>query len=313
MTKPVEKVLDVPVKSGMVAIVGRPNVGKSTLLNLMVGEKISITSRVPQTTRQQIRGILNDDRGQIVFIDTPGFHKGHDKLDSMMNQASVGSIDGVDCIIYLVDTSRVVGEEEEMIAAKLKSVRCPIIMGLNKIDLAPKNVPMYIELWEKTRGMPITEMKNFQMIPLSGKTEINIDKLVDMVFDFMPEGDLLYPRDSVTDMPERFTVAETIREKLFRQTREEIPHSIGVTVESIEHLPRKRVNIKAVIYVERESQKEIIIGKGGQMVKKVGTLAREELEEFYGRKVFIQLYVKSRERWRDDAFLLQELGYYLDS
>ena len=309
----VETNLGPVLKSGIVSIVGRPNVGKSTMLNLIVGEKISITSRVPQTTRQRIRGIYNDNRGQIVFIDTPGFHKGRDKLDDFMNQASTGSMDGVDCIVYLVDTSRIVGEEEEMIASKLKFARCPVILGLNKIDLAPKNVPMYIEFWERIKGMPVTEMKNFRMITLSGKTEANIDQLVEMIFEFLPEGEPLYPRDSVTDMPERLAVSEIIREKLFRQTREEVPHSLGVIIEDIERLPRKRVHIKAVILTERDSQKEIIIGKSGQMVKKIGTLAREDLEEFFGCKVFLQLYVKSKNRWRDNVSLLHDLGYAFES
>ncbi|MCK4883193.1 MAG: GTPase Era, partial [Candidatus Omnitrophica bacterium] len=175
-------------RCGMVSIIGRPNVGKSTLLNQIVGEKVTIVSRVPQTTRHQVRGIYNDERGQIIFIDTPGMHLGRDKLDKCMNQSASGTVDDVDCVIYLVDTSRLVGEEEESIAAKFKRTKVPVILGLNKIDLRRRNVADYIALWERAMGKPINEIKNFTLVSLSGQKGTNIEKLVDILFDYMPEG-----------------------------------------------------------------------------------------------------------------------------
>jgi len=294
---------------GMVSIIGRPNVGKSTLLNKIIGEKVAIVSRVPQTTRNQVRGIYNDERGQIIFIDTPGLHFGKDKLDKFMNQSASGAIDEVDCIIYLVDTSRLTGEEEESIAAKLKNIKIPIILGLNKIDLKSRNVDDYIALWERVKGKSVHDMKNFILLPLSGMKETNIEKLVDILFEYMPEGPLLYPEDIVCDVPQKMVIADIVREKLFKLLKEEIPHSLGVVIEEMRPVRKNTTNIKALIFVERDTQKEIVIGKNGQMLKKAGTLARKELEELLSTKVFLECYVKTRDRWRDNATLLQEFGY----
>ncbi len=296
-------------KSGMVSIVGRPNVGKSTLLNSILGQKVAIVSKVPQTTRHQIRGIYNDSRGQIVFIDTPGFHRGKDKLDEFMNNASSATFDSVDCLIYLVDTSREIGKEEESISQQLKSVKGPLILGLNKVDLKKgTDISEYISFWEKVKGQPVTEMKNFMMIALSGQEGINIKKLIDIIFDFLPEGPALYPDDQISDVPQRLVMAETIREKLFELLREELPHSVGVVIEDIETV-KKILHIKALIYIERDSHKEIVIGKRGQMLKNVGTLARQELESLLNTKIFLEIFVKVQKDWRDDVGLLQELGY----
>jgi len=296
-------------RCGMVSIVGRPNVGKSTLLNKIVEEKVAIVSRVPQTTRNQIRGIYNDDRGQIIFIDTPGLHMGKDKLDQYMNKASSGTLHDADCIIYLVDTHRKIGEEEEIIIQKLKSVKCPIILGLNKVDIKGGDIPAYISFWEKAHGRPVTEMKSFTLMALSGKDGINIDKLLDVLFEYIPQGPALYPQNIIADVPQKMAVADVIREKLFRIMKEEIPHSLGVVIEEMSPLRKKTMMIKALIFVERKTQKEIVIGKEGKNLKKVGTLARKDLEELLETKIFLELYVKVQERWRDSSSFLQELGY----
>lgn len=304
-----EEVKEIKKRCGMVLIVGRPNVGKSTLLNQIVGEKVAIVSRVPQTTRCQVRGIYNDERGQIIFIDTPGLHLGNDKLDKFMNQSASGIMNETDCVIYLVDTSRLVGEEEEIIAAKLKNIKAPVILGLNKIDLKRRNVPDYIALWEKVKGKTVNEMENFTLLPLAGGKGKNIDELLDILFDYMPEGPPLYPEDIICDVPQRVAIADIIREKLFRILDDEIPHSLAVVIEDMRPVRKKTMNIKALILVERDTQKEIVIGKNGHVLKKAGTLARQELEELLETKVFLECYVKTNKRWRDDALLLQEFGY----
>ena len=295
--------------SGLVSIVGRPNVGKSTLLNTLVGEKVSIVSKIPQTTRQQLRGIYNDERGQIVFIDTPGFYKGEDRLDRFMYEASTSSFHDVDCLIYLVDTSRRVGEEEEAIVHQLKSVKIPIILGLNKVDLKGTHLPQYLALWEKAKNKQISEMANFTLIALSGKEAINTEKLLEIIFNYLPEGPALYPPDTVCDIPQKMVIADIIREKLFFMMREELPHALGVAIEDMRPIKNKILNIKALILVERDTQKEIVIGKKGNVLKKVGTLARRELEDLLETKIFLELYVKVKKDWREDLSLLQELGY----
>lgn len=296
-------------RCGMVSIIGRPNVGKSMLLNKIIGEKVAIVSRIPQTTRNQVRGIYNDQRGQIIFIDTPGIHHGKDQLDKFMNQSASGTIDQVDCIIYLVDTSRLTGDEEETIALKLKDIKIPIILGLNKIDLKRRNVAEYIAFWERIKGKSINELKNFTLLPLSGLKEINIEKLIDILFEYMPRGPLLYPADIVCDIPQKMVIADIIREKLFRILKDEIPYSLGVVIEEMRPVHKKTINIKALIFVERNTQKEIVIGKNGQILKKAGTLARQELEDLLESKVFLECYVKTQKGWRNNASLLQEFGY----
>ncbi len=296
-------------RCGMVSIVGRPNVGKSTLLNTILGEKVAIVSRIPQTTRNKIRGIYNDERCQIIFIDTPGFHRGKDSLDDFMNRASSSAMDDVDCIVHLVDTTRVVGQEEEMIVDRLKAVKVPIILGLNKIDIKKRNVAEYIALWESAKAKPVTELDNFTMITLSGKDAINIKELIDIIYSYLPEGQPLYPQDTVSDMPQKLAIADIIREKFLFLLREELPHSLGVVIEHIQPIRRRTTHIKALVFVERQTQKEIVIGKAGMMLKKVGSLAREELEELLGTKVFLELFVKVQKKWRDDVHILQELGY----
>lgn len=298
------------LKSGMVAIVGRPNVGKSTLLNSILGEKVSIVSDVPQTTRHQIRGIHTDERGQIVFIDTPGLHAGKDKLDKYMNRASLGSIDSVDAVIHMVDASEKTGSEEHHVVSRLNKCGRPIIVGLNKIDITKgKFVPEYIKLWEEMRGVPMTEIKDIILFPLSALKGTNVKKLIDLLFEQMPEGPLLYPEDVLTDFPKSMAMADLIREKLFMLMREEIPHSIAVIIEGIQPKKGKVLHIRAAILVERESQKEIVIGKAGAVLKQVGTEARKDLEDLVGQKVFLELFVKSSSNWRENYSTLEEMGY----
>lgn len=296
-------------RSGMASIVGRPNVGKSTLLNALVGEKVAIVSNVPQTTRNQVRGIYTDERGQIVFVDTPGLHMPKDKLSQFMQRSAYTTTDETDCVIHLVDVSEPTGEEEEMIVKRLAQLKIPVILGLNKVDLTDKFVPEYIELWEGVKGCPVTEFKDFSMVPLSGKTGTNVGKLLDILYDSLPEGEPLYPPDAVTDIPQKMAIADIVREKLFGLLRQEIPHAVGVVIEEIERRKKDTVYIRAVILVETDSQKSIVIGKKGETLKEVGKLARQELEELLEAKVFVELFVKSKKNWRDDISLLQEMGY----
>jgi len=220
-----EKSEEKNLRSGVVSIVGRPNVGKSTLINKILGEKIAIVSEIPQTTRTQIRGVYNDERGQIVFIDTPGMHLGGDKLDKFMNRSSVGSLEGIDCVIHLVDSSEHVGVEERNVVAQLKGIKSPIILGLNKVDVKKgKFIPDYIALWEETRGKSVNEMEKFTLLPMSALNGVNVDKLIDLVFEHLTEGPLFYPRDTVCDIPRKMVISDTIREKLFQCMRDEVPH-----------------------------------------------------------------------------------------
>jgi GTP-binding protein Era len=294
---------------GVVTIVGRPNTGKSTLLNRILKEKVAIVSTVPQTTRHQIRGIYNDDRGQIIFIDTPGLHVGRDRLDKFMNQASGATLHEADCVVYLVDTSRRVGQEENYAADKLKAISAPVILALNKVDLKREYLPDYISLWEKVKGQSVNEMKNFTLLPLSSQEGINVEKLIDILFDYLPEGPALYPADTVSDVPQKMAIADIIREKLFELMKEEIPHALGVVIEEMQQRRQGSVYIKGLIFVERESQKEIVIGKHGAVLKKAGTLARVELEDLLEAKVFLELFVKVQSHWRNDPAFLKESGY----
>ena len=302
--------MDKKQKCGMVAIVGRPNVGKSTLLNAILGEKVSIVSDVPQTTRHQIRGIYTDERGQIIFIDTPGIHTGRDALDKYMNRASMGTIDSVDAVIHMVDVSEKTGAEEQQVVSRLNKCGKPIIVALNKIDITKgKFVPQYIELWEQTRGAPMQEMRDLILFPLSALKGTNVKKLLDLLFEQMPQGPLLYPEDAITDLPKRMAMADLIREKLFNLMREEVPHSIAVIIESVRPKRGKVLHIRAVILVERESQKEIVIGRAGAILKQVGSEARKDLEELVDSKVFLELFVKISSRWREDYGALEDMGY----
>ena len=296
-------------RCGFVSIVGRPNVGKSTLLNRILEEKVSIVSKVPQTTRHLVRGVYNDQRGQIIFVDTPGLIPGKDKLDHLLIRASLGSLGEADCIIHLVDTSVPTGVEEHQVVTHLKGMKVPVILGLNKIDLKGKYVPQYISLWEEIKGKKIQQMDSLILLPLSGKKGLNIEKLIDQIYQYLPEGPPLYPRDTVCDLPQKIAIADIIREKFLGVLRDEIPHSIAVVVEEMEPRRKNVYYIRAEVLVERDSQKEIVIGKKGLVLKEVGILARKELEELLESKVFLEIYVRCEKRWRDNRGFLQDLGY----
>jgi len=296
-------------RSGMVSIVGRPNVGKSTLLNKIIGQKVSIVSKVPQTTRNQVRGIYHDERGQIVFIDTPGLVAGKDRLDQLLKQSSLGTIGDVDCIIHLVDAQDPPGVEEEQLVDRLKDTKAPIIVGFNKVDKSTKFVPAYVALWERKSGKTIQELNSLTLISLSGKNGTNIDKLIEILFEKLPEGPALYPEDMVIDVPQKMVIADIIREKLLGILREEIPHSVAVFIEDMQSQQNKVLHIRAVILIDRDSQKGMVIGKEGHVLKHIGTLARQELESLLESKVFLELHVKTQKNWRDSNSILRDLGY----
>ncbi|MDP8267000.1 MAG: GTPase Era [Candidatus Aceula meridiana] len=296
-------------RCGFISVVGRPNVGKSTLVNGLVGEKIAIVSSIPQTTRNRIRGVYTDERGQIIFIDTPGLVRGKDHMDQCMKQVSFSTVEEVDCVIHLVDANKTFGEEEQMILERLSEIKCPLILGLNKIDLKGKCAHEYINAYQEKLGEKFNNDKRFVILPLSGETENNLDKLIDLVFERLPEGELLYPADTVCDVPQKMAVSDIIREKLLSIVRDEIPYSLAVEVEEMARRRNKLTYISARILVESESQKEIVIGKKGKNLKDVGTLARKELEELLERRVFVDLYVKVSKKWREKTSILQDLGY----
>ena len=295
--------------SGMAAIVGRPNVGKSTLLNALVGEKIAIVSKVPQTTRNQVRGIYGDERGQIVFVDTPGLHRVKDRLDQFMKSTAMGSLNDTDVIIHLVDAMDSVGADEEELVRRLAALEIPVIVGFNKVDKGDRCIPEYIGLWERMSGKKITELKNVVIVPLSGKSGLNLDKLLDLLFERLPPGPPLYPQDTVCDIPQRMVMADIIREKLLNVMREEVPHSLAVIIESIEPRRKKTQHINALILVEKDSHKSIVIGKSGSVLKKIGTLARTELEDLLESRVYLEIHVKVKKDWRDNIEYLQQMGY----
>lgn len=297
---------------GIVAIVGRTNTGKSTLLNYILGKKVAIVSQIPQTTRNIIRGILTEKRGQIVFVDTPGIHKPKHRLGKYMNILAEDSAQGADLIMHLVDSSERVGEEEEMVVHYLTSAKAPVVLALNKVDLGGKFVPEYLKLWEEKKGKTLQELTDsFIAIPVSALKGTNIDRLLDVLFSHLPEGLELYPEDIVSDFPERLACADIIREKLFECMREELPYSIGVLVDEIAERSKKLTYIRADILVERDSQKAMVIGAQGKVMKNVGSLARKELEGVLGRKVYLELKVKVRQGWRQDTEILRQMGIIL--
>lgn len=291
------------IKSGFICIIGRPNVGKSTLLNQFVGRKISIVSDKPQTTRNRILGIYTGEEGQAVFLDTPGIHRPHHQLGEYMLQVVRRSMDGVDLLLYVVDTSVPPGSGEEFILNQIAGVRTPAILVLNKIDLIKKEELLPIIEWFSRR------CSFLEILPASALTGENLEQVKKLIFVNLPEGPCYYPQGMVTDQPEHFVAAEIIREKVLMLTREEIPHSIAVVVEEIQTRPNQTLYLPAIIYVERESQKGILIGKNGGMLKDVGQRARIELESVFGNKVFLELWVKVKKDWRDNGGALQSFGY----
>ncbi len=291
-------------KSGFVSIIGRPNVGKSTLLNQIIGQKIAIMSDKPQTTRNKITGVYNGEEGQIVFIDTPGIHKPQHKLGELMVDAAQGTFNEVEAILLLTDVTQELGRGDEFILENLARVKTPIILVLNKIDLISKEqlLPI-IEAWRN-------KFQFAHIVPVSALKNENTKELLKILMNYMPEGPQYYPPDMITDQPERILVAELVREKLLKRTREEVPHSVAVFVELMEPRPNNLIYIGCTIYVERDSQKKIIIGKNGTMLKAVGADARREIQMLLGNQVFLELWVKVKKDWRNHQSTLKNLGFY---
>lgn len=290
-------------KSGFVALIGRPNVGKSTLLNYIVGQKVAIMSNVAQTTRNKIQGIYTSPEAQIIFIDTPGVHKPATKLGDFMERSTMSALDEVDAVLFVVSATDKRGPGDDFIINRLKQVKQPIYLVVNKIDqVSPNDLPEIVAQYQD--ALPFKAV-----VPVSALQGNNVNNLLNEIIAGLPHGPQYYPADQISDHPERFVIAEMIREKIFMLTREEVPHSVAVDVTSIKREDEEHIHISANIIVERPGQKGIIIGKKGQMLKKIGTMARQDIEHLLGDKVFLQLWVKVVPNWRDKSAMLKDYGY----
>ena len=289
-------------KSGFAALIGRPNVGKSTLMNCLIGQKIAITSKKPQTTRNRIQTVYTSKEGQIVFVDTPGIHKAKNKLGDYMVHVAEKSFQDVDVILWLVEPTDYIGAGERHIIEQLKKVSTPIILVINKIDTVKKEQLLgYIDVYRK-------ELDFEEVVPVSALKADNTQVLIEQILKYLPYGEAFYDEDTITDQPTRQIVAELIREKVLRNVDEEIPHGVAVTIEAMKY-DKKLVEIDATIICERDSHKGIIIGKGGSMLKKIGTLARPEIEDLLEKHVNLRLWVKVKKGWRDSDLLIKNFGY----
>lgn len=291
-------------KSGFVAIIGRPNVGKSTLMNHLIGQKIAITSRKAQTTRNKIQTVYTCERGQIVFLDTPGIHKAKNKLGEYMVNVASRTFKDADVILWLVEPGTQVGPGDRHIAEQLKNCKLPVILVINKVDTVKKEeVAGFIETYRKLIDFA-------DIVPASALRAQNLDTVIDCIFKYLPYGPQFYDEDTITDQPQRQIVAELIREKALRTLDEEIPHGIAVTIDTMKERPDGRiVDIEATIICERNSHKGIIIGKQGAMLKKIGSAARFEIERMLEQKVNLKLWVKVKKDWRDSDYLIKNFGY----
>ena len=290
-------------KSGFAALIGRPNVGKSTLMNRLIGQKIAITSRKPQTTRNRIQTVYTSDEGQIVFVDTPGIHKAKNKLGDYMVNIAEKSLKGVDVVLWLVEPTDYIGAGEQHIIEQLKRVKAPIILVINKVDTVKREQLLgYIDAYRK-------QLDFAEIVPVSALKGENTDILIEQIMKYLPYGPAFYDEDTITDQPTRQIVAELVREKVLRSIDEEIPHGVAVVVENMKYT-KKMVNIDATIICEKDSHKGIIIGKGGAMLKKIGSLARPEIEDLLEKQVNLQLWVKVKKDWRDSDYLIRNFGYY---
>lgn len=291
-------------KSGFVTIIGRPNVGKSTLVNCLVGEKVSIISNKPQTTRNRIMGIMNGDDYQVVFLDTPGVHRPKYKLGEYMVETAFGTLQDADAVIYIVEPDGMIGPGDSLITEKLKGLSLPLFICINKIDAASSDKVNLTEELYRDR------LPESMIIPVSALYGKNIELLKQQIIENLPEGPRYFPDDMITDMPEQFIVAELIREKALNLLREEVPHGLAVEIEEFRKEEGKDlVRIRANIYCEKESHKSIIIGKEGKMLKKIGEQARYDIERLLNEHVFLDLWVKVKEGWRDSDFMLKNLGF----
>lgn len=308
MKKEIEdKYMEKGFKSGFVALIGRPNVGKSTLMNQIIGQKIAITSKKPQTTRNKIQTVYTCDEGQIVFLDTPGIHKAKNKLGEYMVSVAEKTLKEVDLIMWLVEPDTFIGAGEQHIAEQLKDIQVPVILVINKTDTVKQDeVLSFIDAYRKILDFD-------EIIPASALRGKNVDTIVEQIFKYLPEGPMYYDEDTVTDQPMRQIVAELIREKALHALDEEIPHGIAVTIERMKKRRHKDIyDIEATIVCERDSHKGIIIGKQGSMLKKIGTNARYEIEQQLDTKVNLQIWVKVRKDWRDSELLMKNYGYKED-
>ncbi len=290
------------MRSGFVALAGRPNAGKSTLINSLIGEKVAIVSSKPQTTRSEIRGIYTDEECQIIFTDTPGIHKPKFRLESRMNKEAADVIQGVDLIYLVVDASVPYAKGDEFVLNMVKNTGLPVFLVLNKMDkMKPENIVKVIQQWQERYDFA-------EYFPLSAKFGRSFEDLIKTTRKYLPEGDLLYPAEMTSDGAENFRIAELIREKILTQTEDEVPHAAAVIIENKE-FKKDKVYIQAMILVERDSQKGIMIGKQGQMLKKIGSLAREDIEKLLGKKVFLELFVRVENEWRSRDARITEYGY----
>ena len=290
------------MRSGFVALAGRPNAGKSTLINSLIGEKVAIVSSKPQTTRSEIRGIYTDENCQIIFTDTPGIHKPKFRLESRMNKEAADVIQGVDLIYLVVDASVPYAKGDEFVLNMVKNTGLPVFLILNKMDkMKPEKIVKVIQQWQERYEFA-------EYFPLSAKFGRSFEDLIKTTSKYLPEGDLLYPAEMTSDGAENFRIAELIREKILTQTEDEVPHAAAVLIENKE-FKKDKVYIQAMILVERDSQKGIMIGKQGQMLKKIGSLAREDIEKLLGKKVFLELFVRVESEWRSRDARITEYGY----
>ena len=292
-------------KSGFATLIGRPNVGKSTLMNYLIGQKIAITSNKPQTTRNRIQTVLTTEEGQIIFVDTPGIHKAKNKLGEYMVNIAERTLNEVDVVLWLVEPTTFIGAGEKHLADQLRKVTTPVILVINKVDMVKKEdvlpaIAAYKDLYDFA-----------EIVPVSARSGENTDELLKVIMKYLPFGPQFYDEDTITDQPERQIVAELIREKALHCLNEEIPHGIAVTIESMKK-NRKVMHIDATIICERDSHKGIIIGKQGNMLKKIGSTARYEIEKMLGCQVNLKLWVKVKKDWRDSEYLMKNFGYRED-
>ena len=291
-------------KSGFATLIGRPNVGKSTLMNHLIGQKIAITSNKPQTTRNRIQTVYTSEEGQIVFVDTPGIHKAKNKLGEYMVNVAESTLKDVDVVLWLVEPTNYVGAGEKHIAEKLTKVRVPVILVINKVDTVKKEeILSFIDTYRKIYDFD-------EIVPVSAKTGVNVDELLDTVFKYLPYGPMFYDEDTITDQPEKQIVAEMIREKALHALSDEIPHGIAVVIDRMKMRGGAKImDIDATIICERDSHKGIIIGKQGSMLKKIGTNARYEIENMLDCQINLKLWVKVKKDWRDNDVLMKNYGY----
>ncbi|WLV23592.1 GTPase Era [Aciduricibacillus chroicocephali] len=293
-------------KSGFISIVGRPNVGKSTFMNRVIGQKIAIMSDKPQTTRNKIQGVLTQEDAQLIFIDTPGIHKPKHRLGDFMVKVAENTLNEVDAVLFMVNADEGYGGGDQYILDRLEKVKRPVFLIINKIDLIhPDEIFELIEKYKDKHDFA-------EIFPISALQGNNVDTLLGKLKDYMPEGPQYYPADQVTDHPERFIMGELIREKVLQLTREEIPHSIAVVIENIEKRENNTLYIQATIITERPTQKAILIGKQGSMLKQIGKKAREDIEALLGTKVFLELWIKVQKDWRNKESQLREYGFRRD-